>query len=282
MKKSNTWLLDYKHDIYSQSGEDGIISKILEIIPQKDKWCLEFGAWNGLYLSNTRNLIENFDYSAILIEANKKRYEELRKNYLNNPKVLTVNQLVGFNNDDSLDLILKNTSIPLDFDFISIDIDGNDYHVWKAMTKYKPKVVCIEFNTTIPNEVRYVQERDINVTHGSDLTSLCDLGREKGYKLVSVISCNAIFVKEEYFHLFQIADSSPEILRTDYSLITFLFIGYDGSIHLKGNLEMPWHGIKIKESRVQQLPACLREYSGNYSFFQKVLFRVFSNYLRRK
>jgi hypothetical protein len=68
MNKSPTWLLDFKSDTYSQTGEDGIIKKILEIIPQNDKWCVDFGAWDGLYLSNTRNLIETKGYSAILIE----------------------------------------------------------------------------------------------------------------------------------------------------------------------------------------------------------------------
>ena len=42
-----TWLLEYKRTVYSQTGEDGIIEKILEIIPDDDKWCVDFGAGDG-------------------------------------------------------------------------------------------------------------------------------------------------------------------------------------------------------------------------------------------
>ncbi|RZB36739.1 MAG: hypothetical protein SRB2_01818 [Desulfobacteraceae bacterium Eth-SRB2] len=156
MNKSPTWLLDFKSDTYSQTGEDGIIKKILEIIPQNDKWCVDFGAWDGLYLSNTRNLIEAKCYSAILIEGNKIKFAELQKNYAQNKNVITINRFVGFENENNLDQILKMTPIQNDFDFLSIDIDGNDYHVWKAMSDYNPKIVCIEFNPTIPTEIEFI------------------------------------------------------------------------------------------------------------------------------
>ena len=55
----NLSLSDYKKNIYSQGGEDGVIDKILEIIHQGDNWCVEFGAADGKYLSNTKNLIQN-------------------------------------------------------------------------------------------------------------------------------------------------------------------------------------------------------------------------------
>lgn len=59
MSRSPTWLLEHKKDVYSQTGEDGIIETILSTIGDRDGWCVEFGAWDGQYLSNTRNLIEN-------------------------------------------------------------------------------------------------------------------------------------------------------------------------------------------------------------------------------
>jgi len=63
-EKRSAWLLDHASDTYSQTGEDGIIEKILEHIPQKDRWCVEFGAWDGRLFSNTCNLIESKDYSS--------------------------------------------------------------------------------------------------------------------------------------------------------------------------------------------------------------------------
>jgi hypothetical protein len=259
-KKYPTWLLEYRLNIYSETGEDGIIKKILEILPSKDKWCVEFGAWDGQDASNTRNLIINEGYSAVLIEGDKAKFAELQKNYAQKKNVITINQFVGFKNQDNLDCILKTTSIPFDFDFICIDIDGNDYHVWKAMAKYQPKLVCIEFNPTIPTEIRFVQPADPAINQGSSLLSLAELGKEKGYELASVLPYNAFFVKSEYYPLFGIDDNSPKALRTDLDSITYLFSGYDGKIFLRGNLRLPWHDIELKESKVQHVPKFLRKY----------------------
>lgn len=271
MKKTSTWLLDFKSDKYSQMGEDGIIEKILKTVPGNDKWCVEFGAWDGKYLSNARNLIENQKYSAILIEASKTKFKELENNYTKNPKVITLNQFVGFEKKDNLDQILTKTSIPTDFDFLSIDIDGNDYHVWKAMKKYQPKVICIEFNPTIPTEVKFVQKADNSVNQGSSLLSLVELGKEKGYELVAVLSVNAFFVKSEHYSLFQIEDNHPEILRTNLDFVTYLFSGYDGQVFLQGLRKLPWHGIPLNEVKVQVLPGFLRKYPCNYNYIEKAL-----------
>ena len=73
----NQYLLNFRSDIKSQFGEDGIIEKIFEIIPLSDRWCVEFGAWDGQHHSNSWNLINNKDYSGVLIEANPGKFAEL-------------------------------------------------------------------------------------------------------------------------------------------------------------------------------------------------------------
>ena len=185
-----------------------------------------------------------------------------------------MNRLVGFDGEYTLDKILKGTPIPHNFDFLSIDIDGNDYHVWKAMSQYKPKVICIEFNSTIPTNVAFVQPADASVVQGSSLLSLVKLGKEKGYELVSLLEFNAFFVRREFFPLFHIKNNSPEVMRTNLNAITYLFSGYDGQIFLSGNLILPWHGIKLKESKIQHLPRLLRKYPGNYNLVEKMMFGV--------
>lgn len=260
---------------YSQMGEDGTIEKIIKILPENDKWCVEFGAWDGKYSSNTRHLIESRNYSAVLIEASKTKFKDLQRNYSQNSKVITINQFVGFEKKNNLDQILANTPLPVDFDFLSIDIDGNDYHVWKAMVKYKPKVICIEFNPTIPTEIRFVQSPDPTVNQGASLLSLVELGKEKGYELVSVLAVNAFFVKSEYYPLFQIENNRPEVLRTNSDFVTYLFSGYDGQIFLQGLKKLPWHGLELNESKIQLLPGLLRKYPCNYSLLEKLLAAAF-------
>ncbi len=222
VQPSQLWLLDFKRNAYSQCGEDGVISKILDILPETDKWCVEFGAWDGKHLSNTWNLISSKGYSAVLIEGDPKKYEVLKKN-VGSQAVIALNNFVGFGPEDNLDRLLEQTPIPCNFDFLSIDIDGNDYHVWNATTAFRPKVVCLEFNPTIPDEVEFVQPADRAVQQGSSLQSIANLGKKKGYELVSVLPWNAIFVRHEYFNLFLIGDNRPATLRQDRSLVTYPF-----------------------------------------------------------
>lgn len=274
---SPTWLLDFKRDEHSQSGEDGIIEKILEILPDGDKWCVEFGAWDGLYLTNTRHLISSKGFSAILIEGDEKRFLELQRNYAHlGARVTPMKKFVGFGGDDNLDCLLSRTPIPTDFDLLSIDIDGNDYHVWKHVEKYQPKVVVIEFNPTIPTEVKFVQPADPYINQGASLLSLVELGKEKGYELVCVLPWNAFFVKKQYYPLFKMETNDPQVLRTDLSGITYLFVGYDGKVLLRGACKLPWHhGVKFKESNFQILPRFLRRYPENYTRYQSFLFELF-------
>ncbi len=274
MSRDSTWLLEHKRDVYSQTGEDGVIEKILEGLPQNDNWCVEFGAWDGMFLTNTRHLIESKGFSSVLIEANEERFGKLQSNYSQRDNVFTINKFVGFREDDNLDVILGSTPIPLDFDFLSIDIDGNDYHVWKAFSKYQPKMVVVEFNPTIPTHIDFVQPEDPSVNQGASLRSLVELGKEKGYELVSVLLFNAFFVKKEYYPLFELESNAPEVLRTDFSEITYLFSGFDGQIHLRGNCKLPWHDIDMDESQLQPLPRFLRRHPGNYSKFQRKMFSV--------
>jgi hypothetical protein len=275
VKRESAWLLDFKGDTYSQTGEDGVIAKILSTLPERNRWCVEFGAWDGVYLSNTRNLIENAGYSAVLIEGGKTKWSELQRNYADRKNVVTISAFVGFSENDNLDVILSETALPLDFDFLSIDVDGNDYHIWKAIAKYRPKLICIEFNPTIPTEVSFVQRADPFVNQGAGLLALVELGKEKGYELVAVLSFNAFFVDSKYYPLFEIADNRPETLRKDLGRITHLFSGYDGTVFLHGYKRFPWHEFQMNESTIQQVPKFLRKYPGNYSRFERTAFRLF-------
>ena len=280
--KNPEYLLSYAKKVHSQSGEDGIIERILKVIPDRDNWCVEFGAWDGQHLSNTRYLIEDFDFNAVLIEGDPVKYSGLKKFYDSNDKVIPLNRFVGWTNSDTLDHILKETDIPKNFDFLSVDIDGNDYHVLAALAEYKPKAICVEYNPTIPNDVEFVQKSDFSINQGSSLLSFVNLGKRMGYELVAALPYNAFFVKNEYFHLFNIEDNSHSILREDLSYISNIFSGFDGTIFLSGAKRLPWHGIQIPVENFQLLPRYLRQFPDNYSFLQKYLFWIFKQFLRIK
>ncbi len=276
--RQSSWLLDHAHNVYTQSGEDGILERILETLPDTDRWCVEFGAWDGKYLCNSRNLILNKDYNAVMIEGSESKAKELVETYKEYPRVIPMNAFVGYTADNNLDTLLESTDTPLNFDFLSIDVDGNDYHIWKAMDKYRPKVVCIEYNLTIANGVRFVQEASPTVMHGSSPTSINELAKEKGYSLVCVTDLNLIFVRDEYFNLFEIQDNSLESLRQNEDFVTHLICGYDGKIILEGSKLMPWHLTQIKppyQRLMEQIPESLQSFPDNYTLMQKIRFRLY-------
>lgn len=279
--RPNAWLIEYARDITSQNGENGIVEKVLEVIGNNDKWCVEFGSWDGKRCSNSFDLIDSKGYSAVLIEGDRRRFRDLIETFKGNKKVIPVNSFVGFGENDNLDSILKKTGIPLDFDFLSIDIDGNDYHVWEAVRDYKPKVVVIEFNPTIQNSVEFVQPRDIRITQGSSILSMARLGKKKGYELVSCTTNNAFFVDAKYFDLFGISDNSVEELRLDHSLITHMFFGSDGTVFIRGCGVLPWQSITIKESEMQVLPKWARKRVGDRNFIRRKLGKHYRR-LRKK
>ena len=199
----------------------------------------------------------------------------MRKNYATQPNVITLNAFVGFTVTDNLDVLLKATPLPENFDLLSVDVDGNEYHIWKAISKFQPKVVVVEFNQTIPTEIHFVQEANPSVSQGSSLLALVELGKEKGYELISVLSCNAFFVRSEYFPLFKIEDNSPQALRKSLEDVTYIFSGYDGKVFLRGSQNLPWHGVKLRQSSIQPLPKMLQKFPCSYNRFEKLLWRFY-------
>lgn len=144
VKPESTSLQEFRRDVTSQCGEDGLIEKICGILGVKDKWCVEFGAWDGKLYSNSWALINNDGWKAVLIEGNEDKFAELRENYSGNHEVVAINTLVDFNGGaSSLDAILANTAIPRDFEFLCIDVDGCDWHIWNSLTDYRPRLVEI-------------------------------------------------------------------------------------------------------------------------------------------
>lgn len=275
----NNWLSNFSDGPAKIHGEFGIIDKILSTLnntlnDNHQHFCVEFGAGNGIGASNSYNLIHSQNFSALLIEPDPIKFNHLQDLYTNNQHVITHNGYVSWQGDDSLDNILSKYNAPKCFDLLSIDIDGNDYHVWESLINYEPYLVVIEFNETIPVTVSFIQEKNPSINQGSSLLALFDLAKLKGYELICVSENNAFFIHKRFFHLFNIHDNSPLSMVPHQKYITYIFTGYDGTTHLAGNPTMRWHFSDFKSSKIQQLPFFLRSFPPNYNFIQRLLFRI--------
>jgi hypothetical protein len=252
-------LLEFSKDITSQCGEDGIIERIFEIIKPNHRYCVEFGAWDGKHFSNCWNLIANNEWAGLLIEGNETKFQNLLVTHGNNERVSCVNKFVEFEGENSLDNILFSVNAPQDFDLLSIDIDGTDYFIWESLDSFKPSVIVIEFNPTIPNDVIFVQAKDNSVNQGCSLLSLILLGKQKGYKLICCTSWNAFFVKDELYSEFNIPNNFIHYMYSPYS-DGRIFQGYDSYVYVAGVDRLLWSDIPVSSGDFQVLPQSMRRF----------------------
>lgn len=275
MRESN-WLAASSEGPARQFGEVAIIEKILSLlaIPQENLWCVDFGAGNGVSASNSNFFITDREFSGVLIEPDRRRFKALSDLYKERSDVICENSFVEFEGVNSLDKILERTNIPSEFAFLSIDIDGNDYHIWESFKNYKPLVVCIEINETVPPGVPFVQAKDFSVSQGAGIESMTSLAKQKGYELVCVSENNAFYVRDSYFPRFEIVDNSTMRMCEGQKSYTQIFFGYDGRVFLHGEGRLRWHSSDLNVERLQVVPKFLRKFPPNYSPLERFLFRI--------
>ena len=205
-KKWHAGVEDYRTKV-KYSVNEPIIQHIFDTLNIKQGFFLEFGAWDGINLSNARLLFEK-NWNGIFIEGDKKKFEDLRDNY-SNTNILVENIYLD-DQHNNINKVLENNKIQ-HIDFCSIDVDGLDLRLFKTFDDVLPTVVCIEggqvlhplFEGTINLEV----ERD-NVTQS--LHKYNQIFTNKGYRLLFAYQ-DCFFIKEEYIHLFNVSNNLCEL-----------------------------------------------------------------------
>ena len=187
-------LIAYRESIHSQNGEDGIFQAIFDNIGLKNKWCVEVGAHDGVEYSNTFHLVKQ-GWNAVEIEVSC-QFEAMERVYKDYPNARLVRQLISPYKPDDLDTILYRLNVPKDIQLMVIDIDGDDYHIWKALDHFEPIVIMVEFNPSFPLNVEFVPKE--GTYFGTSLLSLYLLGLRKGYSLVCCTANNAIFLRNDH------------------------------------------------------------------------------------
>lgn len=208
-KKLNVYGKNYT----SQHGEDGIIEYILSKC-EVPKVCVDIGAWDGKNLSNVYTLWHDKGWHGILVEAEKSREENIKKEYAGY-NINSFNALVAGKGENSIDDLFIKNKLPGNVGVISIDIDSYDYYVWKNLNYVNPSIVIIEHNHTIPAYIDY-HDPEGEVFLCCSAKALENLGFEKGYRLICCTLTNSIFIKNDLFHPDAFPDMNAEGLF-DYS-----------------------------------------------------------------
>jgi len=297
-------LLSHASDTNSQCGEDGILSFVFtSVLPPPPnggrRWLAEIGSWDGRHLSNSYGLLNGRDggWNGVLVEADGERSAKAEEMYAGmedssvGRSVLCVNRAVGLEGESGINGVLAaavagrpTDDFPPDsFDFLSIDVDSFDYHILSDVITsdtFSPKLVCVEYNPTIPLHISYIQARDITVRQGSSARAIVTLAEANGYRLVETTLYNLLLVRSDLFPLFaphlpvrDVVVKSPDGTKTvreepadsleelcSLSMTTDLFQLYDGTLKYAGCKKLLWHRVRFDEERLQMIEAGERRF----------------------
>ncbi|NWF37941.1 hypothetical protein F3F96_02150 [Mariprofundus sp. NF] len=197
---------DHEFRVYSQWGEDGIIQHLIRHVPIENKTFVEFGASNYLE-SNTRFLLINNNWSGLVMDGDPENIACIKSD----PIYWRYNLKAecSFITKENINDLLKSNGMSGDIGLLSIDVDGNDYWVWKAIEGVSPRIVVLEYNSrfgadravTVPYDANFVRHQAHHslLYFGASLKALVNLGKQKGYSFVGCNSngVNAFFVRSD-------------------------------------------------------------------------------------
>ena len=203
-------LRDVEFKAFSQFGEDGIIQYLIHRIPVPNGAFIEFGV-EDYTEANTRYLLKHDNWRGLVIDGGRGNVGVIREDRVSVHHDLT--SVCAFVTAENIDALIAGAGFSGDIGLLSIDIDGNDYWVWKAITAVSPRIVVCEFNSLFGPDaavtVPYDPAFDYNTAHhtrlyfGASLAALCRLAGEKGYAFAGCTSAgnDAFFVRRDVSNL---------------------------------------------------------------------------------
>jgi hypothetical protein len=199
-------LSDVEFKIFSQHNEDGIIQYLIYRVPISVKIFIEFGV-EDYRESNTRFLLMNNNWKGLIMDSQSKYISRIQSYDFYCQRDLKAVQ--AFVTRDNINDLFRNHGLTGDIGLLSIDIDGNDYWVWDAISTVQPRIVICEYNSvfgkdlavTIPYDSDFFRTKAhySNLYFGTSLKALCILAEKKGYQFAGADSSgsNAFFVRND-------------------------------------------------------------------------------------
>jgi len=201
---------NHEFKVYSKHGGDGLILYIFSKIGVTNYSFVEMGVEQGKEC-NTANLSLNFGWRGMIIDANEEWMKIARSFYQEKlgKNASNVKAIACFITAENINKLLLDNGLHGEIDLLSIDIDGNDYWVWKAIDVVQPRVVVAEYNAAFglePRTMKYNPNFNYQKTYredplyfGASLSALAKLAKEKGYILAGcdLHGHDAFFIRKD-------------------------------------------------------------------------------------
>ena len=199
-------LTEVEYKIFSQFVEDGILSWLINEIENIPKNFIEFGC-SDYDEANTRLILEEKNWSGLIIDNDRNNIEKIKKQeYFWKHDIVAICENIQ---QDNINTILSKNFKFRETGILSIDIDGNDYWVWKNIKNINPYIVVCEYNAilgdlnalTIPYKPNFSRtfEHYSNLYFGCSILALINLAKEKGYTFLgtNLNGVNAFFIRSD-------------------------------------------------------------------------------------
>lgn len=192
--------------IFSQFEEDGILLAVFAAIGEKNKTFVDLGSANGIN-SNCANLAINFGWNGLFIDGDEDGINDGKAFYSSHPDTWIYPPTFkrAFIQQENINQLISDEGITGEIDLLSIDLDGNDYWIWDALTVIKPRVVIIEThiefgmnNIVVPYDKDYFYPGKHPDYHGASPVAMNNLAKKLGYRLVASnnYGFNTIYIQE--------------------------------------------------------------------------------------
>lgn len=196
-------LIHFEGQVYSQNGEDGIISEIFNRIRLTNKQFVEMGTSTGL--ENNTALLVLEGWNGLWVEGSQDANDHALRHWkdaVSSGQLKIVTSLITAENFQEL---LYSNDVPEEVDLLSLDIDRNTLYALEQLNDFRPRVLVIEYNGIFPVgsswAIAYKANEGWDGTHryGAALKKFETVAKEKGYQLVGCESTgtNAFFVRED-------------------------------------------------------------------------------------
>lgn len=193
----------FEQKVYSQDGGDGILREIFRRVGEGTRYFVEFGIGNGLENNSAFLVVQ--EWSGLWIDGDLDNVACASQTFKEPVAASRLTVMNSFITAENIESLFAESGVPEEPALVSIDIDGNDYWIWKALESYRPRVVEVEYNSMFPADCPWVMAYNPqhqwggNSYFGASLKSLTELASEKGYVLVACAfaGTNAFFVRED-------------------------------------------------------------------------------------